>query len=69
MSTERRSNVCGILSVCLFVNLPVPAAILGIVALARREETTAYGVVGLVLSALMVIASLLNLATMVGAEL
>ena len=59
----RQSDVCGILSVCLFATLPLPALILGVVALARREKTVTYGVVGLVLSLIVTIVWVLGLRT------
>ena len=48
--TEKKGNICGILSLCLGWFIPLVGLILGIVALARKEDNKTLGIIGIILS-------------------
>ena len=54
---NKKGNICGIIALCLFW-IPIAGFTLGIISVARKEDTPALGIIAIILSVLMFIVSL-----------
>jgi len=48
MEKENKSNVCGIVGLCIGWSMPLVGIILGIIALAKKEPTKALGILSII---------------------